>query len=126
MRKSTMFALIFGLALLIGASQVSAGNGSMFGGGFNFFQWLRDADDDGIPNGQDEDWTSPRDGSGFKSRFGFGDGNGDTNGDGSGARHEINNRFNFRYNETEGDMLRDRDQARDKIRSRLRDGSCEE
>lgn len=126
MRKSTMFAIIFGLTFLMGATQVSAGNGSMFGGIFNFFSWQRDSDDDGIPNGQDDDWTRPEDGIGFKSRHSFGDDNGGTYGDGIGARYELNSRHNYRYNQIEGDMLRDRDQLRDKTRSRLRDGSCED
>lgn len=32
--------------------------------------FARDHDNDGIPNCQDKDWTRPKDGSGFKGRFG--------------------------------------------------------
>jgi len=128
MRKTTVIAIIFGLAFLMGASQVSAGNGSIFGGVFNFFQWQRDDDGDGIPNCEDEDYVRPQDGTGYKSHYGFGDGDSGTFGEGDGTQvqNEYNNRHNYRYNETEGDMLRDRDFSRDKTRSRLQDGSCQE
>jgi hypothetical protein len=43
---------------------------------------LRDHDNDGLPNCQDPDWTRPQDGSGYKNRFG--NGNGGQNGGGHG------------------------------------------
>lgn len=36
------------------------------------FNWLRDADGDGIPNCLDNDWSPPRDGSGYQLMHGFG------------------------------------------------------
>ena len=61
---------------------------------------LRDHDNDGIPNGQDPDWTRPNDGTGnqFKKGNGnqSGNGNGERNGDGnrSGNRNQNSgNRF---------------------------------
>ena len=128
MRKSTVIAMIFGLIFVIGATQVSAGNGSGSWGIFNFFQWQRDADDDGIPNGQDEDYVRPQDGTGFKSMFGFGSGNEATSGegDGDGVQNEYNHRYIYRYNQVEGDMLRDQDRLGDKTRLRLHDGSCDD
>jgi hypothetical protein len=45
---------------------------------------LRDHDNDGIPNGQDPDWTKPQDGTGNQ----FKKGNGDPNGNGNGNRNQ--------------------------------------
>jgi hypothetical protein len=36
------------------------------------FQWFRDADGDGIPNGLDDDWAGPADGTGFNMKHCFG------------------------------------------------------
>ncbi len=44
---------------------------------------LRDHDNDGIPNGQDPDWTKPQDGTGNA----FKKGNGNPNGNGNGNRN---------------------------------------
>ena len=41
---------------------------------------LRDHDNDGIPNGQDPDWTRPQDGTGNQFKNGSGNGNGGGNG----------------------------------------------
>jgi len=49
---------------------------------------LRDHDNDGIPNGQDPDWTKPKDGTGNQ----FKKGNGDQNGNGKGNGSENGNR----------------------------------
>jgi hypothetical protein len=50
---------------------------------------LRDHDNDGIPNGQDPDWTKSQDGTGnqFKKGFGGQDGNGNGNGNRNGNRN---------------------------------------
>ena len=40
-------------------------------GAGNAFRLDRDADGDGIPNGQDADWTRPQDGSGYKGQHKF-------------------------------------------------------
>lgn len=44
----------------------------------------RDHDNDGIPNGQDPDWTKPQDGTGNQ----FKKGNGGSNGNGNGNRNQ--------------------------------------
>ena len=57
---------------------------------------LRDHDNDGIPNGQDPDWTEPQDGTGnqFKKGFGGQDGNGNGNGNRNGKQNQNSgNRF---------------------------------
>ena len=92
MRKTTVIAVIFGLAFLMGATQVSAGNGSMFGGFFNFFQLQNDADGDGIPNCQDEDYVRPQDGTGFK--YFHGTHNGDSGTCGEGDVTPVQNEYN--------------------------------
>ena len=51
---------------------------------------LRDHDNDGIPNGQDPDWTKPQDGTG--SQFKNGNGNQNGNGRGNGNQNS-GNRF---------------------------------
>jgi hypothetical protein len=57
--------------------QARAGQGKMGGaatanaGTGNAFQLARDDDGDGVPNGQDPDWTRPLDGSGAKAQHRF-------------------------------------------------------
>ncbi|MGB3861727.1 MAG: hypothetical protein WA915_06560 [Candidatus Aminicenantaceae bacterium] len=48
---------------------------------------LRDHDNDGIPNGQDPDWTKPKDGTGNQ----FKKGNGNQNGNGNGNQNQNSN-----------------------------------
>ena len=48
---------------------------------------LRDHDNDGIPNGQDPDWTKPQDGTGNQ----FKNGNGNSNENGNGNRNGYRN-----------------------------------
>ena len=116
MQKTLLLATILGLVVLIGAPTAMAGDGK--GSGWaHAFNWFRDADGDGIPNGLDPDWVRPYDGDGYKVRNQFlmeptsGGGGDNDNGD------------------------RDRDQLRqhlqtcepgtgDEIHLRLRDQSC--
>ena len=48
---------------------------------------LGDHDNDGIPNGQDPDWTKPKDGTGNQFKKGNGGQNGNENGNGNGSRN---------------------------------------
>ena len=87
----TRFILVFALmtfALALGASQASAKVGPMFGYGY---QWFRDADGDGIPNGLDDDWVRPQDGTGHQLKNGFAGPN--TVGD----KNQYNNQKRFQY-----------------------------
>ena len=55
---------------------------------------LRDHDNDGIPNGQDPDWTKPKDGTGNQFKKGNGGQSGNGNGNGNGNRNQNSgNRF---------------------------------
>jgi hypothetical protein len=103
-------------ALTLGAPVASADVGT---GDGNSFAWFRDDDGDGIPNGMDDDWVRPEDGTGYqlKQRFGlvfaglFGRSGGD------GSVYQNQNRERKHQPEAPGDYLR--------IHRRLRDGSCE-
>ncbi len=53
---------------------------------------LRDHDNDGIPNGQDPDWTKPQDGTGNQFKKGNGDKSGNRNGNGN-RNQNSNNQF---------------------------------
>ena len=91
MRKMITAAAIMLGIFVLAAPSVMAGEGRSI---FNFYQWLRDDDGDGIPNCLDPDYVRPEDGTGY-GKLGPGD---DTL------------------------VLGDKDQIRD--RDRLRDGSC--
>ena len=71
MKKSAALTALFALLLVIGASNAFAAgpNGPRSGDCdnpiMNVYNWLRDADGDGIPNCEDEDWVPPQDGSGY-------------------------------------------------------------
>ena len=102
-------------AVAIGVPQASAGTEN---GSTHNFNWFRDADGDGIPNGLDEDWIRPLDGTGHQLGHGFGlllnglfFGNIE---DGKIIRNQYRHRKN--RPETPGDCIRDQKQ--------LRDGSC--
>jgi len=82
------------------------------------FAWFRDADGDGIPNGMDDDWSRPEDGTGYKLKNGFGLfalgsfwGGGDS---GNAYSQEYRHRKN--QPDTSGDRIR--------THLHLRDGSC--
>jgi len=67
MRKLSTLILVFIVAFTFGAVAANAGNGDAKGNLFhNFYQWMADDDGDGIPNGQDEDWMGPGDGTGYQ------------------------------------------------------------
>ena len=111
--------LILGIltfAMTFVTTQASAGVGT---GDGHAFEWFRDADGDGIPNGLDDDWFRPEDGDGFKIKHGFGlFGLGAFWGNGEGGKVD-GNQYRHRKNQPDdpGDCLR--------IRQQLRDGSCE-
>jgi len=114
MGRTILILCMLVFALTLGVSVVSADVGS----GGNSFAWLRDADGDGIPNGMDDDWVRPEDGTGYqaKNHFGFlligplgGTGDG-------GYVNQSQNRQRKNQPETSGDCLR--------IHLQLRDGSC--
>ncbi len=114
MSRTILILGMLAFAVTLGPSVASADVGS----GGNSFAWFRDADGDGIPNGMDDDWVRPEDGTGYqaKNRFGFlliGPFGG--NGDG-GYVYQSQNRQRKNQPETPGDCL--------KIRLQLRDGSC--
>ena len=107
--------LLAAVLIVVAAAVPAAHAGSAFGHGF---AWMNDHDGDGIPNGQDEDWIRPMDGTGYKYRHGaaapFAHRNG-TNPLGS----------TFRYgNRNQGGNGTPSGTCPLKIRLRLRDGSC--
>ena len=58
---------------------------------------LRDHDNDGIPNGQDPDWTKPQDGTGNQYKKGNGGQNGNGNGNrGQNSGNQFGNKNEFR------------------------------
>jgi len=68
-----MSRILFVLAVLalvtaIGVPQASAGTGN---GSAHGYKWFQDDDGDGIPNGLDDDWAPPQDGSGFQWKHGL-------------------------------------------------------
>jgi len=69
MSRIVLIVAVLAIATTIGVPQAFAGAGN--GQAYNF-NWFRDADGDGIPNGLDEDWTRPLDGTGYQLRHGFG------------------------------------------------------
>jgi hypothetical protein len=90
-KKLTIAAIVLGFAV-IPADARQFGGGNCDGQGSNFIDLdgdgyndnAPDADGDGIPNGMDEDWIRPQDGSGQGNGNGQGNGSGDCPGDGSG------------------------------------------
>ena len=111
----TIFILgMLAFAVTLGSSVASADEGT----GGNSFAWFRDNDGDGIPNGMDDDWVRPEDGTGYKlkNRFGFlfiGPFGGNDDG---GYVYQSQNHQRKNQPETPGDCLR--------IHLRLHDGSC--
>ena len=118
MRRAAVFALLVGLAIVIGASDANAEGGKMRLSHFFNFEWLRDADGDGIPNCLDDDWAPPQDGTGYQDKHGFGSASSSAmSGNGEGQAVSQNRHRHGSENETGlGDQIRSR--------LRLSDGSC--
>jgi len=80
MRKSVALTVLFAFLLVIGASQAMASgpkgprNKDCDNPIANIYNWLRDADGDGIPNCEDDDWVAPQDGTGYGKGGGTADG----------------------------------------------------
>ena len=117
MRRITFLITVFAFVLSLGAVQASAGEGLGLGLG-NFFNWMRDADGDGIPNCLDDDYTPPQDGSGNQSRNG-------SRWESSGTLLEDggdNNMHRKNYRKGNDDVESPGDRLR--LRTGSRDGSC--
>ena len=103
---------VFIFAMTLAAPQASAGSGPGQGFGY-YFQWFRDADGDGIPNGLDDDWIRPGDGTGHQLKHG------NTGGDATALNTDGNvlrKQYRFRYDPAgDGERLQ--------IHKRLRDGN---
>lgn len=112
MSRIVLIMAIIAIATTIGAPQATAGAGNGYNHDFN---WLRDADGDGIPNCLDEDWVCPEDGTGYQLRYGYGYGYGYAFGNNEDATMN-QHQYRHRKNNAEGDC--------DGNQSRLRDGSC--
>ena len=69
MSRIMLFIVVLAIATTFVVPQASAGTGN---GNTHSFNWFRDADGDGIPNGLDEDWIRPLDGTGYHLGHGFG------------------------------------------------------
>lgn len=116
MRRLLFLGVVLTFAAALGASQAWAQAGQGFG--YNF-HWMYDDDGDGIPNGQDDDWAPPLDGSGYQIKNGFrrilngfvAARNGDN----------FNYRYGYQYREKQFDSLGDAL----KIRLRLHTRDCE-
>ena len=85
----------------------------------NQFSWFRDADGDGIPNGLDDDWMRPEDGSGYKVKNAFG-----MFFSGLFSGHaDFQNANRNQYRNRADASTPNHDNTRSQLR--LRDGSCE-
>lgn len=111
MGRIVLIAILVTFAATLGAEQASAETKGLG----NCFNWFRDDDGDGIPNGLDDDWIRPEDGTGYKMGHSFGPmpsltlpTSGDQN------RHQYRQRKN--KPEESGDQLR--------ARLRLGDQTC--
>ena len=69
MRKLVFVLTALAFTLSLGVTQASADGGKDFSY-FYQFQWLRDADGDGIPNCLDDDWERPQNGTCIKNGTG--------------------------------------------------------
>ena len=67
MRKSLLFLAVLGVIFLMTTMPTMAEPGS--GSGYGYYL-TNDDDGDGIPNGQDEDWIAPEDGTGYMHQNG--------------------------------------------------------
>ncbi|MDH4037950.1 MAG: hypothetical protein OEX18_02365 [Candidatus Krumholzibacteria bacterium] len=108
--------ILLAIALIVLVGVVPAASAaSAFGHGF---AWVNDHDGDGIPNGQDEDWIRPLDGSGFKFRHGFGVTTAPRSGP-AASGNTYQHRFQYRQKSGAGTCTNPL-----QIRLRLKDGSC--
>lgn len=90
----------------------------------HMYNWLQDDDGDGIPNGLDEDWIAPKDGTGYQHQHERdADEPGLTYADPEQPRYRNSYEMEYKWRKFQdpedpriGDLQRDRD--------RLRDGSC--
>ena len=118
MRNALMLGAAALLLVVFATPAAEAGNpfGSFFTtSSYSFmYKWLRDFDGDGIPNGQDEDWVPPEDGTGYQNQ------NQNQTGDNDPANDGEQNQYRYK-------KLQKRHQLEngDLDRLRLRDGSCD-
>jgi len=86
MRRLTVITVVAGLLTVFGVSDILAAGpmGPVQEGSqhfwYFFYKWMRDDDGDGIPNGQDDDWVSPGDCTGYGKGAGDGVCDGDCDG----------------------------------------------
>jgi hypothetical protein len=109
--------LLAAVVIAVAATAPAAHAGFAFTHGF---AWVNDHDGDGIPNGQDEDWIRPMDGSGYKFRHGQAGLTGARRGpaaSGGAFQYHHQNRFKSGPGSQSGTCPL-------KVRLRLRDGSC--
>jgi hypothetical protein len=127
MKRTLFITGLFLLALTVGGQPALAGGpgaepagfGDMIANFFNF-SWLRDADGDGIPNGIDDDYVPPEDGTGYQDKHrnslttdGPGPG---FNGSTFGPQAMLQYRLGYQYQSMSGDLVR--------LRLQLHDQSC--
>ncbi len=117
-RTGFVLGILTGIVMFISAFGTSPALADTTAGDGHSFAWFRDADGDGIPNGMDEDWSRPEDGTGYqlKNRFGFfALGSFFGIGDSGNVKTQ---QYRLRTNRSSdaGDCL--------SIRQHLRDGSC--
>ena len=118
MRRVALLALIAGIAGMMFVSDAQAEGGKMRLSHFFNFEWLRDADGDGIPNCLDDDWTPPQDGSGYQGKHGNGTRSSDSNSNDAQGQGIFQNKH--RNGSNNGSGLGDKT----KTQLRSRDGSC--
>lgn len=117
----TLIVTLGVIALATPAAMAGSGNDGSHAYAFN---WARDDDGDGIPNGLDPDWVAPKDGSGYKGPFigpmligpGNGTGYAYRNGDNVMTRTREHAQKQHESGRTLGDIIREH--------LRTRDGSC--
>lgn len=113
MRKSAALTALFAFLLVIGASHAFAAgpNGPRTGDCdnpiANLYKWLRDADGDGIPNCDDEDWVAPQDGTGY----------GNVGGGPNGSPNEPNSGGNKWKGDNAKEGVGDRDRDRTRLQT---------
>jgi len=115
MSRIVVLIAVLVVALMLGAPEASAGDN----GGYSLsFKWFRDDDGDGIPNGQDDDWVAPADGTGYGLRHGCGIVLPGMYISTTGEGNYLRKQKRFRNNRTDnpGDSVMEH--------KRLRDGSC--
>ncbi len=115
MRYVVCLIALTSMALVPTALHAAAVSIPMFG--FHY-EWLRDADGDGIPNHLDDDYVPPKDGTGYQM----------TLGQVSPFSLTTCNLPGLDGPSDSGDRIRDRirlnDGIKDRLQLRLKDGSC--